>query len=137
VTPTPPNLPLEALRAAARPDVDAVRLVVLFGSRARGVARQDSDVDVGVLGGTTWEQLRVGGRVADVLRAEPHVVDLGTAADAVRFQIAREGVVLHAAPEAWQTFVVEAAMRWYDLAPMIEACAAGVRERLRREGTPA
>jgi predicted nucleotidyltransferase len=40
-----------------------LRLVVVFGSVATGKARPDSDVDVGVLGGSFWDQLAAGNEV--------------------------------------------------------------------------
>ncbi|HPM73551.1 MAG TPA: nucleotidyltransferase domain-containing protein, partial [Spirochaetales bacterium] len=50
---------LEALRDALSP-VASIRLVVLFGSRARGEARPDSDVDVAVSFGSTPSLLDFG-----------------------------------------------------------------------------
>ena len=111
-----------------------VRLVGLFGSVARGTARSDSDVDIGVLGGGFWDQLGAGAELGRLFGREPHVVDLGTASDWLRFQVAREGRALfQREPDAWARFQAESAIRYFDVAPIIARCAQGVRERLRCE----
>lgn len=129
---TTPLDPVEiARRVAARP---GIRLVIVFGSVARSTARPDSDVDIGILGGGFWDQLAVGGEIAAAYGREPHVVDLGAASDWLRFEAARHGQLLFAAtPDAWPRFQAESALRYFDLAPIIARCAAGVRARLRRE----
>jgi len=111
-----------------------VRLIVVFGSVATGKARPDSDVDVGVLGGGFWEQLDAGSEVGRLTGREPHVVDLATASDWLRFQAAREGIMAHERDAgAWARFRGEAAARYFDLAPIISLCAEGVRRRLLKE----
>ncbi len=111
-----------------------VQLVVLFGSVARGTARSDSDVDLGVLGGGFWDQLGAGADLGHLFGREPHVVDLGTASDLLRFQAVREGRALfQREPGNWARFQAESAIRYYDVAPIIARCAEGVRQRLRRE----
>lgn len=110
-----------------------VRLVVLFGSTVRGTARPDSDVDIGVLGGSFWEQLGVGSDLARVYGREPHVVDLATCSDWLRFEVARGGALLfEREPGLWSSFQAQAAMCYFDLAPIVARCAEAVRERLRR-----
>ena len=111
-----------------------VRLVALFGSVARGAARADSDVDVAVLGGEFWDQLGLGSKVGGLLGREPHVVDLQTASDWLRFQVARGGLlVCQASPGTWAEFKAQAMIRYWDLAPTIALCAAGVKRRLLHE----
>jgi predicted nucleotidyltransferase len=111
-----------------------VQLVVIFGSVARDDARPDSDVDVGVLGGAFWDQLDVGSEIARLTRREPHAVDLAAASDWLRFQVAREGVMLYERdPGGWARFRAESAVRYFDLGPIMALCAEGVRRRLLRE----
>ena len=111
-----------------------VRLVVLFGSVARGGARADSDVDVAVLGGEFWDQLGLGSEVATLLGREPHLVDLSAASDWLRFQVVRDGVLAYeAAPGLWTQFKAQAMVLYWDLAPTIALCAAGVKRRLLQE----
>jgi predicted nucleotidyltransferase len=111
-----------------------VRLIVVFGSVATGKARPESDVDVGVLGGGFWDQLDVGSEVGRLAGREAHVVDLAAASDWLRFQVARDGVLVHERePGVWARFQAEAAVRYFDLAPIIARCAEGVRRRLLKE----
>jgi hypothetical protein len=62
------------------------------------------------------------------------VVDLHTASDWLRFQVARDGVlVCEASSGAWADFKARAMVVYWDLAPTIALCAAGVKQRLLRE----
>lgn len=111
-----------------------VRLLVIFGSVALGRARGDSDVDVGILGGAFCEQQAIGADIGGQLGREAHVVDLAAASDWLRFQVARDGVLIfQAEPDGWALFKARAMLDYWDLAPTISLCAAGVRERLERE----
>jgi predicted nucleotidyltransferase len=111
-----------------------LQLVVVFGSVATSRARPDSDIDVGVLGGGFWEQLEAGTEVGRVSGREAQVVDLAAASDRLRFEVARDGVLVHERePGAWARFQAEAAIRYFDLAPLIALCTEGVRRRLLRE----
>ena len=71
-----------------------LRLVVVFGSRARGDATARSDWDVGYLGS---ELLDREGFLADLVAAlgteAVDLVDLDRASGLVRFRAARDGVV--------------------------------------------
>jgi predicted nucleotidyltransferase len=124
----------EAARVA--PSCPGLKLIVLFGSVARGEPHASSDVDIGVLGATFWDGLKVGSEIAASIGREPHVVDLATASDLLRFRVARDGVPLfQGAPDAWPRFQAEAAVRYFDVAPIIALCADGARRRLAREAT--
>lgn len=130
-------LPLDLLRKRAALGAGqnhGLRLVVLFGSVATGKARPDSDADIAILGGDSWKALELGSALAALLGREPHVVDLATASDALRFEVARHGVLLfQAEPFAWPEFQARAALMYFDLKPIIERCTEGVRARLRAE----
>jgi predicted nucleotidyltransferase len=138
MTAPPPELSpatLDALRGVLGRSGDArrggVELVALFGSCVRGGARPDSDVDVAVRGGGFWEQLGVAEEVGRAFGREAHVVDLATASDLLRFEVARHGVpVFEAEPGAWASFQARAMVMYWDLAPLIARTAAGVRARL-------
>jgi predicted nucleotidyltransferase len=121
---------LTALRDAAQAFTDA-RLIVLFGSVARGDPLAWSDADIGIAGSEFWRALEIGGALASRLGREPHVVDLDTASDWLRFSVARDGILLYERePDTWARFQAEAALRWYDLAPLVALCADGVRRSL-------
>jgi predicted nucleotidyltransferase len=124
-----PDLLSDLARTAAR--APGVRLVILFGSTSRGQARPDSDVDIGVLGGEFWDQLRLGSELSIALRREPHVVDLARASDWLRFEAARDGILIYERePRSWSGLKAEAMLRYFDLAPIIAICAEGTRRRL-------
>jgi predicted nucleotidyltransferase len=111
-----------------------VHLVVLFGSVARGEARPGSDVDVAVLGGEFWDQLGLGNALATLLGREPHVVDLKAASDWLRFQVTRDGLLVYEkSPWEWAEWRARAMVLYWDLAPIIALCAAGVESRLLKE----
>jgi len=121
---------LERLRRAAAA-VPGARLVVLFGSVARGQAAAWSDADIGILGLDFWPALKLGAAVASQLGREPHVVDLDRASDWLRFRVANEGVPLcEGEPGAWAGFRATAPLRYFDVQPIIARCAAGARRRL-------
>jgi predicted nucleotidyltransferase len=114
--------------------VRGARLLVIFGSIARGRPMPWSDVDIGVSGGEFWEGLRVGARIGAALGREPHVVDLDTASEALRFRVAREGILLwEVAPGTWARFQAESALRYFDVQTIVKRCTEGVRGRILRE----
>jgi predicted nucleotidyltransferase len=87
---------LERLRQQVgnRPEL---KLAVAFGSTARGEARPDSDVDLGILLEPYSPSLRLTteaelGRAAN---RPVHVILLDEAPPLLRFEIARDGVLLH------------------------------------------
>jgi predicted nucleotidyltransferase len=129
--------PTEAVRGAIEEivaDRSGFRLIVLFGSVARGQAFPRSDADLGILGGEFWDQLAAGTLIGPLLGREAHVVDLATSSDVLRYEIARDGVPLFQAdPVIWPCFRAEAIVRYLDFQPVLTLCAEGARERLRRE----
>jgi predicted nucleotidyltransferase len=112
----------------------SARLVVLFGSVARGTPFAWSDADVGVLGGTWLERLKLGAALGASIGREAHVVDLERAPEALRQEIARQGLLVReAVPGTWSDYRAQSFVRWFDLAPLRRRCAEGVRRRLRQE----
>lgn len=127
-------LDLPRLQHVARGYPEA-QLIVLFGSVARGASRPTSDVDVAVAGLPFWRGLDLGARIGAAIGREPHVVELERASDWLRYLVARDGVLLHeGAPDAWACFQAEAALRYFDLAPIIARCAEGARRALAAGG---
>ncbi len=111
-----------------------LRLVVLFGSRARGDATVRSDWDVGYLGS---EPLDREGLLADLVAAlgteEVDLVDLDRASGLVRFRAARDGVVaFQAVDDAFARFWFDAVSYWCDMGPIIRAGYEGVLEEISR-----
>jgi len=114
-----------------------VRLAVLFGSTARGKAGPRSDVDLGVLldPDTPDARLRVetelGRAVGD---RSVDVIFLKEAPPLLRFEIAKEGVVLHQDRDGlWTDFKTRAMLDWYDWEPIARRIEEALIERLRRK----
>lgn len=124
---------LERLKrqAAVWPEL---KLAVLFGSTARGQARPKSDVDLGVLLDPYSPELRFQVE-AELGRAAGRPVDVVLLDDApplLRFEIAREGVLLFQREDhRWTDFKTKAMVDWWDWAPTHRMIAAGVVRRLR------
>ena len=125
----------ESLRVALQ-TLPQVRLAVLFGSLARGNAGVDSDADVAVIvvpnSATNRADVEVAlGRVA---QRGIDLIDLTVATPLVRFEIARDGVVLcERLPNLWADFRAHAMIDWWDWG-YTAARAQGVAiSRLRRQ----
>lgn len=126
---------LEALRKAleAQP---AIRLAVLFGSMARGRSSARSDVDLALRlvrddAAARREAVAAAGRATG---REIDVVDLDAAPPLLRFQIARDGVVLvEREPRLWTRFKARAMVDWWDWAPTARRIHAAYVRRLREQ----
>lgn len=120
-------------QASTRPEV---KLAVLFGSTARGNAGPGSDVDLGLLLDPYSPELRF--RVeAELGRAAGRPVDVVLLDDApplLRFEIAREGILLFQREDhLWTGFKTKAMVDWWDWAPTHRMIAAGAIRRLREK----
>jgi predicted nucleotidyltransferase len=134
---------IELLRRTAEA-LAGVDLLVVFGSAARGADRPRSDVDVGVrvrLRNDSPAARRAVERVLGrSLRREVDVVYLDEAPPLLRFQIAREGVLIRqAAPHLWSDFRARAMLDWWEWAPTFRMINDAGLRRLRRQagGGPA
>jgi predicted nucleotidyltransferase len=134
-------LPFDQLCEVAAREAKAaggIELVVLFGSVVAGRPRQDSDADIGILGGEFWAQLELGSAVAAELGREPHVVDLRAAPEVLAYEIARSGLLLFERERfGWARFQARAAARFFDFQPAHELCVAAAKARLVREADAA
>lgn len=111
------------LREALLP-IEAIRVAYLFGSRARGGARRDSDLDIGVgyprdLDARGREQARraIVGALTDSIGAlgeRADVVDLEAADSAVAFNAIRQGRLVFARSAAERIRLVTLIARRYD-----------------------
>jgi predicted nucleotidyltransferase len=122
----------------------AVRLAVLSGSAARGTEHAGSDVDVGVLLDHETAELRLE-LEAELGRAAGRDLDLiflDTAAPLLRFEIARDGVLLAARHrDDWVDFRTRAMLDWWDWEPTSRIITDAALRRLREnvggpDGTP-
>ncbi|MCY4508847.1 MAG: nucleotidyltransferase domain-containing protein [Acidobacteria bacterium] len=123
-----------------------VRLAWLFGSRARGAARRDSDVDIAVLvgdastagpGAVKDTMFRVIGALGTVVRSDLiDLVLLDRAPPLLRHRVIRDGVLLYARSDAERARFVRRTLREYlDLEPRLRE-QNRLRIRRLREGRP-
>jgi predicted nucleotidyltransferase len=115
--------------------IPGVRLAVLFGSAARGDPSTDSDIDIGVSmndGSDCSPTLRVA-----LERATGRTIDLvclDLAPPLLRFEIARDGVVLVSRePHDWPEFRAHAMIDWWDWAPTARMMHQTMTARLKAE----
>lgn len=113
-----------------------IRLAVLFGSRARGTARERSDVDLALLLEPSSAELKTQlevelGRACTV---PVEVVYLESAPPQLRFEIARDGrPLLVRDPSAWVSFKRQAMLDWWDWAPYAKRIHEAAIRRLREQ----
>jgi predicted nucleotidyltransferase len=113
-----------------------VELAVLFGSSARSERNGGSDVDVGVRlrKGSKHELSRVQLKLARGIGREVDLVPLDDSPSLLRFEIARDGVVLvERRPYAWADFRARAMIDWWDWAPTARGIHRALLARLREK----
>jgi len=121
------------LRRALEGDAN-VRLAVLFGSAARGALRDDSDLDVGVLGVPANRLSALQLTLERATRRPVDLVALETSPPLLRFEIAREGhVLVERESHLWSDFKAHAMIDWWDWAPTARLFHRAAAARLRDE----
>ena len=116
-----------------------VAVAYLFGSRAEGVARSNSDHDIAVLFTSeepafdATERLRAA--LEAVVATPVDVVDLDRAGLELRGRIAERGRLLWSADEPRRVgFVVDARLRWIEFRPVLEETTRSYLRRVAAEG---
>ena len=111
-----------------------LRLLLLFGSRARGDAQERSDWDLGYLADDGFDPDALLLHLVNALGTDRvDLVDLARAGAQLRFRAARDGRVLYeAAPGLFGKFWMEAVDFWCDIEPLLRDGYAQVLARLRR-----
>jgi uncharacterized protein YutE (UPF0331/DUF86 family)/predicted nucleotidyltransferase len=112
-----------------------LRLAVLFGSSARGVARADSDLDVGIVPRdpdlSLATELDLQAELERTCRRPVDLVRLDRASTLVRWQVARHAIPVLADPSfEFPAFVASAALEWADFAEVVTPVADRYRSRL-------
>lgn len=116
-----------------------IRLAVLFGSAVTGRERPDSDVDVGIWpqgeGLSDAEELALQSALTLAAGREVDLVRLDRASTLLRWQVARTGIpVLAAPPEEFPRFRARAASEYIEFAPAFETYGELFRQRLAELG---
>jgi predicted nucleotidyltransferase len=129
---------VERLRGALRSG-PKLRLAVLFGSTARGTARPDSDLDIGILPAdrelTLFDELSLQARLAAAAGREVDLVRLDQTRPMLRFRVAREGLVLLAeTPVEWARFRARAGIEHAEISPHVQLAGELFRRRLIANG---
>lgn len=94
-----------------------LRLLVLYGSRARGDAHVRSDWDFAYLGDTALDNLELRHRLVGALHTpDLDLVDLSRAGGLLRYRVAKDGLLMFEA-ERWlfAEFCCSAASFWFDI----------------------
>jgi predicted nucleotidyltransferase len=119
LAPADPAFAAIARTARAQPGLESV---LLFGSRARGVAHAGSDWDVGYLATDAFDAAGWLAALVEALGTDRiDLVDLGRASGLLRYRAARDGQTLYErAPGVAHRFRLEAVRFWCDAAPILQ-----------------
>ena len=111
-----------------------LRLLLLFGSRARGDARERSDWDLGYLADEGFDADALLLDLVNALETDRiDLVDLARAGAQIRFRAAGDGRLLYQAePRLFGKFRIDAVDFWCDVEPLLRDGYAQVLARLRR-----
>jgi uncharacterized protein len=111
-----------------------IRLAVVFGSTAMKRRHSRSDVDVGVLLDPDIDLPALGVELERAIGARVDLIPLEDAPPLLRFEIARDGVLLVARDaHEWPEFRARAMIDWWDWAPTARMMHRVMAERLREE----
>lgn len=115
-----------------------LRLLVLFGSRARGDVYEGSDWDLGYLAGPELDLDAFRVEATHHLKTDDvDLVDLDRANGVLRFQVASEAQVLFEAdPDVFADFWFQAVSFWCDARPILEAGHRDVLDRIAEKVAP-
>lgn len=126
---------LERLKAVLQ-GLPAVRLAAAFGSVARGRAQARSDLDLGVVlqPDTPEQRLAIGATLERAAGRPVDLIYLDAAPPLLRFEIARDGVLLlERRSHEWADFRARAMLDWWDWAPLSRMIGDAAIRRLREK----
>ena len=125
--------------AACLDEVPAITFAYLFGSQARGDAREDSDVDLAVHGRPSgWSLFRdsLGALGERFATGQVHLTLLADAPPGLVYRVLRDGLLLlDRDPVARVRFAVRGMSMYQDMTHMHRLYAAADGARVRRKGT--
>jgi predicted nucleotidyltransferase len=110
-----------------------LRLLVLYGSRARGDAHEGSDWDFGFLANARFDADGLLALLAERLNADGiDLTDLNRAGALLRHRVARDAVVVfEGEPGTFERYWIDAVTTWCDMEPVLARAYGGALERLR------
>lgn len=121
---------LAAVKSALRLDPD-VALAAAFGSAVRGAASPSSDLDIGVAGVPPSRLPALAVTLSRLAECEVDLIQLETAPPLLRFEIARDGVLLaERTAGLWPAFQARAMVDWWEWAPTARRFAHAAFSRL-------
>lgn len=122
---------LDALTMQARA-TPGLRVLLLFGSRARGESHSASDWDFAYLADGTFDLPAFLGALVEIVGSDAiDLVDLDRAGGLLRFRAARDGVTLfEAQPRLAERFRLDAAHFWCEASPVLQRGYDAVLARL-------
>jgi uncharacterized protein len=121
---------LAAVQSALRSNPD-VSLAAAFGSAARGAASPSSDLDIGVAGVPTSRLPALAVTLSRLAGRDVDLIHLETAPPLLRFEIARDGVLLaERTAGLWSAFQARAMVDWWEWAPTARRFAHAAISRL-------
>ena len=110
-----------------------LQLLLLFGSRARGDHRQESDWDLAFMAKNGFDLAGAQVTASTTLGTDRiDFVDLGHATALLRQRVARDGVCLFDADQHDFAFRTHAALFWCDVEPVLRRAHADVLARVQR-----
>jgi predicted nucleotidyltransferase len=117
-------------------NLPAIRLAAVFGSVARGTSHGKSDLDLAVRldpdSAAARQEIEVS--LARALECPVDVIYMDEAPPLLRFEIARDGILLQESrPHEWSDFKARAMLDWYDWKPYAERINAAAIRRLREK----
>lgn len=119
------DLSIDEVRIRLKPlyAEESLRLVVLFGSLAKGQRKKNSDIDLAFLYDAPIDEVLLTNRVSQLLRTDAiDVVDLRKASPLLKFSAMRYGQALfERSPGAFTTFYSLAFRRYVDTQKLRDA----------------
>jgi predicted nucleotidyltransferase len=111
-----------------------LELLLLFGSRARGTGVTTADWDFGYLASPSFDVDALLSILVEATGSDRvDLVDLGRASGLLRHRAATDGrLVFEDRPGLADTFRLDAARFWCDVAPVLEKAYEGVLAELRK-----
>ncbi len=103
-------------------------LIILFGSRARGTARSDSDVDVCVVApNLRGDELDLQARLSEVLGGDVDLVRFERSGTVLRFHAVFPGRLLWGTPAAFRRLRLRVLKDWQDARTLDDALTESLR----------